>query len=161
MCERLRDRRVIVIGAFRPVATVPESALHDMIGALTRVHGSQRLVLPPLDEGDVGRDPASAPTGSAPSPDAVRLVHDRAGGNPFFVGELARLFGEGGVPSDGGVPDAVSDVVRARLAPLPPLTKAVLQVAAVAGERLDLPVLIDGQRARRRTAASMRSTRRS
>ncbi len=65
MSERLRDRRVMVIGAFRPVATVPESALHGMIGALTRVHGSQRLVLPPLDEGDVGEILQRA-TGSRP-----------------------------------------------------------------------------------------------
>ena len=116
------------------------AARHDRL--LTRVHGSQRLVLPPLDEGDVG-EILHRTTGSAPSPDAVRMVHTRAGGNPFFVGELARLFGEGGVPSEGAVPDAVRDVVRARLAPLPPLTKVVLQVAAIAGERLDLPVLIE------------------
>jgi DNA-binding SARP family transcriptional activator len=142
LCERLRDRRVAVIGAFRPVATVPESALHAMVGGLTRIHASQRVVLPPLREADVA-EILHRTSGSAPTPEAVRIVHARAGGNPFFVGELARLFGEGGVPTDGAVPDAVRDVVRARLAPLPPLTKAVLQVAAIAGERLDLPVLIE------------------
>jgi DNA-binding SARP family transcriptional activator len=141
LAERLRDRRVMVVGAFRPVATVPDSPLHDVIGALNRVPGGERLVLPPLGEDDVA-EIVRRMTGSSPTPDAVRLVYDRAGGNPFFVGELARLIGEGGIPSDFGVPDAVRDVVRARLAPLPPITKSVLQVAAVAGERLDLPVVI-------------------
>lgn len=141
LAERLRDRRVLLIGAFRPVATVPGSALHDVIGALNRVPGSERLLLPPLGEDDVA-EILQRTTGTSPTPDAVRLVHARAGGNPFFVGELARLFGEGGIPAEVGVPDAVRDVVRARLAPLPPLTKTVLQVAAVAGERLDLPVVI-------------------
>ena len=43
VCDRLRDRRVLVIGAFRPVTTVPEAPLHGMIGNLTRVHGSERI----------------------------------------------------------------------------------------------------------------------
>ncbi len=141
LVERLRDRRVLVIGAFRPPATVPDSPLHDMIGTLNRVPGGERLALPPLGEDEVA-EILRRTTGTAPTPEAVRLVYDRAGGNPFFVGELARLFGESGVPSGSAVPDAVRDVVRARLAPLPPLTRTVLQVAAVAGERLDLAVVI-------------------
>jgi hypothetical protein len=141
LVERLRDRRLLLIAAFRPVATVPDSPLHHVVGALNRVPGGERLALPPLGEDDVAEILRRA-TGAAPPPDAVRLVYDRAGGNPFFVGELARLFGEGGIPSDTGVPDAVRDVVRARLAPLPPITRTVLQVAAVAGERLDVPVVI-------------------
>lgn len=141
LAERMRDRRVLLIGAFRPVVTVPDSPLHDMIGALSRAPGGQRLTLPPLGVDDVA-EILRRSTGTTPTPEAVRLVYDRAGGNPFFVGELARLFGERGVPADIGVPDAVRDVVRARLAPLPPLTRTVLQVAAVSGERLDLPVVI-------------------
>jgi DNA-binding SARP family transcriptional activator len=142
LCERLGERRVLVIGAFRPPATAPDSALFATIGALTRVPGSERIAVPPLDEDEVAAILQRA-TGAEPAPDAVRLVHARAGGNPFFVGELARLFGEEGVTPDSGVPDAVRDVVRARLAPLPPITKTVLQVAAVAGERVDLQVLIE------------------
>ena len=53
LAERLGDRRVLVVAAFRPVATVPDSPLHDMIGALNRVPGGERLLLPPLGENDV------------------------------------------------------------------------------------------------------------
>jgi hypothetical protein len=140
LVERLRDRPVLVVGAFRTVGTLPDSPLHHMIGTLNRA-GGDRLALPPLEADDVAEILRRA-SGSEPTPDAVRLVHTRAGGNPFFVGELARLFGEGGIPADSRVPPAVRDVVRARLAPLPPLTRSVLQVAAVAGERLDLRVVI-------------------
>jgi DNA-binding SARP family transcriptional activator len=142
VCERLRERRVLVITAFRPVATVPESALHDVVGSLIRAPGSERIVLEPLGEVEVAeilRRAASAD----PTPDAVRMVHARSGGNPFFVGELARLFGEGGIGAGDRVPDAVRDVVRARLAPLPQPTTGLLQLAAVAGERLDVPVLVE------------------
>jgi DNA-binding SARP family transcriptional activator len=141
LCERLRDRRVLVMGALRPVTTVPAAPLHSMIGNLTRVHGSDRIGLPPLGEQDVA-EILRRSAGSEPPPEAVRMVHRRAGGNPFFVGELALLYGEGGVTAELGVPDAVRDVVRARLHPLPPITKTVLQVAAVAGERLHLAVVI-------------------
>jgi DNA-binding SARP family transcriptional activator len=141
MCERLRERRVCMITAFRPVATDPDSALHDAIGGLTRVLGSERIVLHPLGEPEVA-EILRRTAGTEPTPEAVRLVHARAGGNPFFVGELARLFGEGGIGADDRVPDRVRDVVRARLAPLPQATIDLLQLAAVAGERLDLTVLI-------------------
>jgi hypothetical protein len=142
VCERLRERRVLVIAAFRPVATVPESALHDAVGSLTRVPRSERIVLHPLGEDEVA-EILRRTAGTDPTPEAVRLVHARAGGNPFFVGELARLFGESGIGADDRVPAAVRDVVRARLARLPEATTRLLQLAAVAGERLDLPVLVD------------------
>jgi DNA-binding SARP family transcriptional activator len=140
VCERLRDRRVCVVTAFRPVATVPEAPLHDAVGGLTRVPGSRRIVLHPLGEDEVA-EILRRTAGSDPTPEAVRLVHARAGGNPFFVGELARLFGEGGIGDEDRVPDGVRDVVRARLAPLPQATIGLLQLAAVAGQRLDLAVL--------------------
>jgi DNA-binding SARP family transcriptional activator len=142
VCERLRERRVLVITAFRPIATVPDSALHDAVGSLTRVPGSERIVLHPLGEGEVA-EILRRTAGTEPTPEAVRIVHARAGGNPFFVGELARLFGESGIGTEDRVPDAVRDVVRARLAPLPQATIRLLQLAAVAGERLDLPVLVE------------------
>ena len=77
-------------------------------------------------------------TGVAPSTELAGRVRDRAGGNPLFVAELARLAGERGVADERTVPHAVRDVVRGRLAQLPERATAELEVAAVLGERFEL-----------------------
>jgi predicted ATPase len=64
----------------------------------------------------------------------------RAGGNPFFLEEVARAVGDPDAapwrPSE--VPETVQAVVAARLDRLMPATKRLLQVAAVIGK--DMPV---------------------
>jgi tetratricopeptide (TPR) repeat protein len=82
-------------------------------------------------------------SGTEPAPDVALRVRERTGGNPLFVAELARLAGSGGVAADDVVPDAVRDVVRRRLAQLPPVTTDVLAAAAVLGEDIDLHVLAE------------------
>ena len=77
-------------------------------------------------------------TGTAPSPEVADRVQSRAGGNPLFVAELARLAGERGVTDESSVPEAIRDVVRSRLAQLPDNSTLELQVAATLGERFDL-----------------------
>ncbi|MBV9832601.1 MAG: AAA family ATPase [Marmoricola sp.] len=67
-----------------------------------------------------GREPDAA--------EAVRL-QERTGGNPFFVVEVARSHAE--------VPDAVRDVVLHRIDALGPETAAVLEAAAVVGDRFE------------------------
>jgi hypothetical protein len=65
-------------------------------------------------------------------------VQERAGGNPLFVTELARLVGERGFDDRSEVPAAIRDVVRSRLAALPERAIAELEVAAVLGERFSV-----------------------
>jgi DNA-binding SARP family transcriptional activator len=136
--DRLGRRRLVVVGAHRPTGTVPGSMLGQAIGALrgTTVR-TTRLELSPLDADDVSRL-MELTTGVAPSPALADRVRARAGGNPLFVAELARLAGERGLTSRSDVPDAIRDVVRNRLATLPERGAAELEVAAVLGERFDL-----------------------
>ena len=91
----------------------------------------------PLDATEVGRL-MEVTTGVAPSSEVAERVRARAGGNPLFVAELARLAGEHGLSDESVVPDAIRDVVRGRLARLPERATAELEVAAVLGERFDL-----------------------
>ena len=66
-------------------------------------------------------------------------VHERTGGNPFFVQQIARLLASQGAPLDRapvtGVPPAVGDVLARRLARLPGEVVDLLAVAAVTGKR--------------------------
>jgi DNA-binding CsgD family transcriptional regulator len=74
---------------------------------------------------------------SFPRPTLVRM-HEAAGGNPFFVLELARAMGRAGaVPSPGEpfpVPESLELLVRDRLDALPQLARPTLLAAAAVAE---------------------------
>jgi len=74
--------------------------------------------------------------GGRPDPDVVTAVARRSGGNPFFVGELARA-GAAALR----VPAAVRDVVRARVRRLPEPCRTLLGAAAVLGRDVDATLL--------------------
>ena len=84
----------------------------------------------------------------------AKIVHAETAGNPFYVREMLSLLAEKGdiVRRDGrwvpgqpvaqlDVPDSVRDVVERRLTRLPDGTSEMLALAAVLGERFDLPLL--------------------
>ncbi|WP_150251475.1 BTAD domain-containing putative transcriptional regulator [Nocardiopsis deserti] len=72
---------------------------------------------------------------------ALRTVHRRSGGNPFFVRELARLLSDGGGTALDAVPAGVRDVIRHRLGSLTPGAQTLLRQAAVIGRDIDPDVL--------------------
>ncbi len=72
---------------------------------------------------------------------ALRAVHRRSGGNPFFVRELARLLSDGDGAALDAVPAGVRDVIRHRLGSLTPGARDLLRRAAVIGRDVDPDVL--------------------
>lgn len=135
--ERLGARPIVVTAAFRPPEIVPGSLLGEALGRLVRAVPTTRIAMSPLVGDDVSRL-MELTTGTAPSATVAGRVEERAGGNPLFITELARLAGERGLAEDADVPAAIRDVVRSRLAQLPDRATAELQVAAVLGERFAL-----------------------
>ncbi len=144
LAGRLSTVRVIVAVSVRELERT--AAVVDALAALTRRPGTRRLQLRGLDEQETGVLVGRA-TGAAPSSAVVRAIHARADGNPFFVGELARLVVADVAGSDeelierAGVPAGVRDVVRRRLARLPEGTRDLLQAAAVIGRETALELL--------------------
>ncbi|MBN2621707.1 MAG: hypothetical protein JXA83_00005, partial [Acidimicrobiales bacterium] len=77
------------------------------------------------------------------------LVHERTGGNPFFLGEVIELLARQDQAGDPGadavgrtrVPAAALDVVRRRVGLLPAGTQRLLSAASVLGIDIDLDVL--------------------
>jgi DNA-binding CsgD family transcriptional regulator len=63
--------------------------------------------------------------------DRATEMHDRTGGNPFFLREVLRLLEEH--PAGSDVPVSVRDVIRSRIAQLPPDCRLTLEGAAVLG----------------------------
>ena len=80
--------------------------------------------------------------GQEASDEVIELLHDRAGGNPFFLEELAGLLAEAGVLGGdagsvdtrlGGLPDTLRGLVAARIDALSPEQRAMVEDAAIVG----------------------------
>jgi DNA-binding CsgD family transcriptional regulator len=89
--------------------------------------------------------------GCTPEPAFAAACRRAAGGNPFLLGELARtVVAERIAPTDaeaervaGLAPDRVAQVVRLRLAGLPPETAAVARSLAVLGDDAEPRLVAD------------------
>lgn len=120
----------------RDVTGRPE--LDRLLAAAARRHGSRRLAVPPLTEGEVS-ELVNRISGQAIDDAEAAELADRTSGNPFFVCEYARLPAED--RAGGKVPVAVRSVLGQRLAVLDPAVLQVLRAAAVIGDVLDIDLL--------------------
>ncbi|MBH0776291.1 BTAD domain-containing putative transcriptional regulator [Nocardia bovistercoris] len=129
----------LVLIGYRPDEAPPPLA--DALAALaTTVRARIRL------RGLAVEDSArliGALTGDAPTTTVVRTLHERTGGNPFYLVEVARLLrSEGEVVAASDVPQGVRDVLRRRLSRLPETAVALLRLAAVIGREFEVAVLV-------------------
>ena len=143
----LRRLPVVLAITTRPVEPSSSAALLDCMGELARTVDVVRLALTGLSSAAVS-DWLEARTGHAPDPGVTAFVHDRTGGNPFFVRELAALLGCEGrlstldaMSAGSTIPAAVQDVVRRHASRLPPETQQLVVAASVVGHRFDLDVI--------------------
>ncbi|MBB2909079.1 DNA-binding SARP family transcriptional activator [Streptosporangium becharense] len=134
---------LLVLATLRPEPAQARQALTDALGDLTRQRGTERMSVTALTAEQVADhlhdvDPALA-----------HALHDRTGGNPFFLGELLRLLTSvsplqrlsvADVTSIA-VPDGVRDVITRRVSRLPEDSQTLLRVAAVIGRDVDADVL--------------------
>ncbi|WP_445166141.1 BTAD domain-containing putative transcriptional regulator [Mycolicibacterium sp. Dal123E01] len=138
--HELQDRPVLVIATYRPSESGSElAAARAALAVRTVAH---------LNIGGLDRE---ATTGLAVdcgltdlTEERARLLHERTGGNPLFVRELARLMiSEGLGAARVAVPTGVGDVLRRRLVRLPGATVTALRQAAVLGREVDIDLLAD------------------
>jgi DNA-binding NarL/FixJ family response regulator len=131
--------RVLIVLAFRP-AQLP-GRFASVIEASTREPRVVRLNLDPLTQEEARGllDP------DLPGPVSDELYR-LSGGNPFYLGELARAARRGGgdaLGSEGGsgaalVPASVQGVLAEELAVLSPPARALVRGAAVAGDPFEI-----------------------
>ncbi|GAA3154608.1 hypothetical protein GCM10010466_51950 [Planomonospora alba] len=122
-----------VVAAYRDTDVRPGGPLEHTLGALVRLPHVHRLKLRGLAEDDIRTYLGLAGSEVGRAAELARLT----AGNPFFLGEL--LHPDGAVP---GEPADLADVVRGRLAGLPPGTEEVLTVAALLGRDAATDVLL-------------------
>jgi DNA-binding SARP family transcriptional activator len=148
LAAEFKDARLVVVGTYRDVEVVAGRPLAETLGALAREPVVERILLGGLDRAGVARL-VGRTIGGRPAEPLVEAVHDRCGGNPFFITELLRLLQserrlaapDAAAAARREVPVGVRDVLRARLARLPAQTGTVLMVAAVAGRGFDLDLI--------------------
>ncbi|MEV2274530.1 BTAD domain-containing putative transcriptional regulator [Nocardiopsis sp. NPDC049922] len=128
---------VVVVAAYR--ANEIGAPLAEALGRLARAEPT-RVYLGGLDTAAVG-EMVRETVGGRVDADIVRVVRRRSGGNPFYVGELARLLRDEGIGALESVPAGVRHVIRLRTARLPEADQEVLRRAAVIGREVDLDVL--------------------
>ena len=135
-----RHARVLVVGTYRDVDIRLDTDLAAIVGQLEAV--ATRIALPAFSEPEV-RDLAEAVLREVPS-GLVPEVLDRTQGHPLFVAQvLSQLERAGGQGIDSPMPAALRQAIRRRAervgadANVPGL----LEVAAVLGGEVDLPVL--------------------
>jgi tetratricopeptide (TPR) repeat protein len=128
--RRLPVGAVALLGAYRDVDPVPSTPI-AAVAARVPV-----LRLPGLAPPAVGLLLADL-LGTPAAPEVVTQVHERTGGNPFFVEQVSWLMSTGEV----GLPPGVRPALARRFDALPPRTAAALGAAAVLGARFGGDVL--------------------
>ncbi|MFI9485861.1 ATP-binding protein [Promicromonospora sp. NPDC052451] len=133
-----------ILAAVRDHAPVHDPHLARALATASRSSAHRRLRLGPLGVDDVA-ELVRREIGRPLDPQAVRTLHTRTAGNPFFVREVARLLGDDqpvGKPRwREGVPTSVRDVVRDRLTDLDADATVLLETAALIGRDVDLNLL--------------------
>ena len=148
--------RLLVIGTFRESDVAAGHPLADLLGALHREQGTQRIALRGLDDVELLAMMEEA-AGHELDEDGLALrdaLVAETDGNPFFVGELLRhLVETGGITHvDGrwvasaelrakGLPVSVREVIGRRANRLGDLGTKVLSVASVIGRDFELSLL--------------------
>ncbi|SOE00130.1 AfsR/SARP family transcriptional regulator [Blastococcus haudaquaticus] len=142
LARHLPRAPVLLVVTARTVGERLPEAVTDCLARLAREPSATCLQLSGLDADDVAALLA-AQLGSPGDRSLASAVHDRTGGNPFFVVELSRwMVGAHDLHLDHvPVPPSVGEVLRTRVARLPAATREVLELCAVAGREVTLDLL--------------------
>ena len=135
LSEALWPAPVGLIVTYRDTEVPPGTRAADVIAGLARGPGSYRCQLSGLSQDSVRHWLSTAGVRGVSAGD----LHARTGGNPLFITESIRLLAEGAAP--GAPLRSIAEVIRERLAPLPPECRHALEVASVLGRDFAYPPL--------------------
>ncbi|MEQ9364764.1 MAG: AAA family ATPase, partial [Leptospirales bacterium] len=152
-------RYLMVLGAYRDNEVDDQHPLAETLRLLDqREVRIQRISMQALDPGDIIQLVATSLQSDAErSATLGNFIHQKTGGNPFFVREfLFNLYRNGNIQFDaqsGGwiwdadlisslpAPDQIGELMAHKIQHLSPLTRQALQYAACMGARFDLKFL--------------------
>ncbi|MGE0544740.1 MAG: AAA family ATPase [Dehalococcoidia bacterium] len=154
LARTVHEMPLLLLGAYRDTEVDRGHPLTEMLTALSRERGCERLSLRGVSEAVVATLAADVCGAAVATPPFTGALHELTAGNPLFVQETLRHLTELGglrpdaVPGDGtallttiDVPDGVRWVIRQRLARLAGDAARVLSVAAVIGREFEMATL--------------------
>ena len=118
--------------------------------------GATSIFLDPLSADETRELVTALMPEGADAQKAADAVATRAGGNPFFAEEMARMLAEEGTVETAELPGTVQALLAARLDSLEPHERQLVQQASVVGPDV-LGGLARGRRARRRLRPARRA----
>ncbi|TMB90927.1 MAG: hypothetical protein E6J45_07785 [Chloroflexi bacterium] len=130
--------RGLLVATYRTVTGGRDDPLRRAVGEIARLEGTTRMELRGLSPEDVAIHLAAV-SGRRMEPHAIRALHERTSGNPFFITEFGRLLDaeteRGRRPFDTArdVPQGVRDVIARRMTRLSRPCQEALEVASVVG----------------------------
>ena len=152
--RRIAEVPLVLLGVYNTEDLVHNPAFKKMERPLLSVSGSEALDIGPLSADEtVDLVLRTFQTDAGIAEPLARQVHDRAGGNPYFVEELlkslvdsGRLFLQDGrwlgwEVEDLDLPASVTEAVSARFGELSSAAQEVANVLAVAGTRVNHELL--------------------
>ena len=140
VARQLRPMRIVLLGSYRDVEARMDAEASELLSRICR-EGST-LPISRLDRGAAARF-VRGRAGDVEAEVEARIL-DSAQGNPLFLNEMMNLRDEQGSAAivAGEVPDGVREVIRQRLDRLAAEARTLLDLAAVAGDVIDLPLLV-------------------
>lgn len=112
LAPEIRQARILVVGAHRDAGL--EHQLAETLGELARERMSEWVRLGGLTVPEVAALMTSV-AGTVATPELIAAVHERTGGNPFFVVEVARALDSAVMSSTFEIPESVRSAILRRL----------------------------------------------
>ena len=134
---------VLLVGTYRPSELSRGHPAAELVVRLERRHTVHHVRLDRLTRADVARF-LTAVFGQPAAFRTIDVLHDRTGGNPFFLEELVAASGTVDIDdlcADQPLPWTLEEVVRGQLDGLEEGQRRIVEAAAVLGRRVPFDLL--------------------
>ena len=136
LAQALTDAPVMMVASYRTDELNRRHPLRPFLAEVGRLPRTVRIDVPSLGREEVG-DLLTALLGRRPSHVVIDLVNRRSEGIPYFVEELAGSATRGCID----MPDTLRDALNLRVLALSEPAQSIVQLTAVAGNRVDHELL--------------------
>jgi DNA-binding CsgD family transcriptional regulator/tetratricopeptide (TPR) repeat protein len=140
--ERIADLegQRLLIGTYRPAEVIRRNPIAGLLDNMERRHTVYHVRLERLDLAGTSAF-LTAVNGKPPPYRAAVSLHNRTGGNPFFLEELVRGGGDLEELCDQPLPWSLAEALRRQVEHLEPQLQRLVEAAAVLGYRVPFDLL--------------------